>query len=130
VLILGGGFGGLYAALHLDKTIARDRDIEVTLVSRENFVLFTPMLPEVAAGNLDLTDIVSPLRQMLKHVNVLVADVESIDPVETARHPRLRVESRSEDPLLRSSAPRAWLRNQLLQSAGSGRVCLDDEIVR
>jgi 2-polyprenyl-6-methoxyphenol hydroxylase-like FAD-dependent oxidoreductase len=130
VLILGGGFGGLYAALHLDKTIARDRDIEVTLVSRENFVLFTPMLPEVAAGDLDLTDIVSPLRQMLKHTNVLVADVESIDPVETARHHRLRVESRSEDPLLRSSAPRAWLRNQLLQSAGSGRVCLDDEIVR
>jgi NADH dehydrogenase len=82
VLILGGGFGGLYAALHLDKTIARDPDIEVTLVSRENFILFTPMLPEVAAGDLDLTDIVSPLRQMLKHVQVLVADVESIDPVE------------------------------------------------
>jgi NADH dehydrogenase len=82
VLILGGGFGGLYAALHLDKTIARDRDIEVTLVSRENFLLFTPMLPEVGAGDLDLTDIVSPLRQMLKHVNVLIAEVESIDPAE------------------------------------------------
>jgi len=82
VLVLGGGFGGLYAALHLDKTIARDPDIEVTLVSRENFVLFTPMLPEVAAGDLDLTDIVSPLRQMLKHTNVLIADVESIDHVE------------------------------------------------
>ncbi|MEY2541879.1 MAG: hypothetical protein QOI22_1481 [Verrucomicrobiota bacterium] len=82
VLILGGGFGGLYAALHLDKTIARDSEIEVTLVSRENFLLFTPMLPEVAAGDLDLTDILSPLRQMLKHTNVLIADVESIDHVE------------------------------------------------
>src|SRR6202171_6867077 len=82
VLVLGGGFGGLYAALHLDKTIARDPDIEVTLVSRENFVLFTPMLPEVAAGDLDLTDIVSPLRQMLKHTNVLIADVESIYHIE------------------------------------------------
>jgi len=80
VLILGGGFGGLYAALHLDKTIARDQDIEVTLVSRDNFILFTPMLPEVAAGDLDLTDIISPLRQMLKHTNVLIADVKSIDP--------------------------------------------------
>ena len=50
VLILGGGFGGLYAALYLDKTIARDQDVEVTLVSRENFVLFTPMLPEAATG--------------------------------------------------------------------------------
>jgi len=82
VVVLGGGFGGLYAALHLDKTIARDQEIEVTLVSRENFLLFTPMLPEVAAGDLDLTDIVSPLRQMLKHTNVLIADVESIDPVQ------------------------------------------------
>src|ERR1700737_114793 len=82
VLVLGGGFGGLNDALHLDKTIARDPDIEVTLVSRENFILFTPMLPEVGAGDLDLTDIVSPLRQMLKHTNVLIADVESIDHVE------------------------------------------------
>src|ERR1700686_5260576 len=82
VLILGGGFGGLYGALHLDKTIARDQDVEVTLVSRENFIVFTPMLPEAAAGDLDPADIVSPLRQMLKHVNVLVADVDSIDPAE------------------------------------------------
>jgi len=82
VLVLGGGFGGLYAALHLDKTIARDQEIEVTLVSRENFLLFTPMLPEVAAGDLELTDIVSPLRQMLKRTNVLIAEVESIDPAQ------------------------------------------------
>src|SRR5258708_21233860 len=40
VLILGGGFGGFYAALHLDKTIAAAPNVEVTLVSRENFVLF------------------------------------------------------------------------------------------
>jgi NADH dehydrogenase FAD-containing subunit len=82
VLILGGGFGGLYAALHLDKTIARDQEVEITLASRDNFLLFTPMLPEVGAGDLDLTDIISPLRQMLKHVNVLIAEVDSIDPVE------------------------------------------------
>ncbi len=82
ILILGGGFGGLYAALHLDKTIAADPNVEVTLVSRENFVLFTPMLHEVAAGDLEMTDIVSPLRQMLKHVNFLEAEVDAIDLVE------------------------------------------------
>ncbi|MDB6024897.1 MAG: dehydrogenase [Verrucomicrobiales bacterium] len=82
VLILGGGFGGLYAALHLDKTIATDPNVEVTLVSRENFILFTPMLHEVASGELDLTDIVSPLRRTLKHVTFLEADVEAIDLVE------------------------------------------------
>ena len=52
IVILGGGFGGLYSALHFEKTIAADPTVEVTLVSRENFVLFTPMLHEVATGDL------------------------------------------------------------------------------
>ena len=79
VLILGGGFGGFYVAHHLDKTIAADPTVEVTLVSRENFLLFTPMLHEVAAGDLDVSDIVSPPRQVLKHVRFLEAEVERID---------------------------------------------------
>ena len=79
IVILGGGFGGLYSARHFEKTIAADPTVEVTLVSRENFVLFTPMLHEVAAGDLDLSDIVCPLRKMLKQVRFLQADVEGID---------------------------------------------------
>jgi len=79
IVILGGGFGGLYSALHFEKTNAADPTVEVTLVSRENFVLFTPMLHEVAAGDLDSSDIVCPLRQMLKHVRFLQADVDRID---------------------------------------------------
>ncbi len=79
ILILGGGFGGVYAALELDKTLAWKEDVEVTLVSRENFILFTPMLHEVAASDLDLTHIVNPIRKMLKHVNFFHAEVESID---------------------------------------------------
>ncbi len=67
VLILGGGFGGLYAALGLERTLARKRDVEVTLVNRENFSLFTPMLHEVAASDLDMTHIVNPLRKLLSH---------------------------------------------------------------
>ncbi len=51
VLIAGGGFAGLYAAKYFDKTLARGSDVEVTLISRENFILFTPMLHEVAAGD-------------------------------------------------------------------------------
>ena len=51
VIILGGGFAGLSAAMYLDKTLARRADVEVTLISRENFILFTPMLHEVAAGD-------------------------------------------------------------------------------
>ena len=79
ILILGGGFGGLYAALELDRTIARRSDIEVTLVNRENFILFTPMLHEVAASDIDLTHIVNPIRKMLRHVNFFHAEVLRID---------------------------------------------------
>ncbi len=80
ILIAGGGFAGLYAARHLDKHLARRPDIEVTLIARENFILFTPMLHEVAAGDLAPGDIVNPLRRILRHVNVIQADVQSIDP--------------------------------------------------
>lgn len=52
IVIAGGGFDGLYAAMHLDKTLARDTEVEVLLISRENVILFTPMLHEVAAGDL------------------------------------------------------------------------------
>jgi len=79
IVILGGGFGGVYSALELDKTIASRSDIEVTLVSRENFILFTPMLHEVAASDLDLTHIVNPIRKMLRHVNFFHAEIQSID---------------------------------------------------
>ena len=81
VLILGSGFGGMYAALELDRSIARDPDIQVTLVNRENFFLFTPMLHEVAASDLDITHIVSPVRKLLKNVNIFNGDVRSIDIV-------------------------------------------------
>jgi NADH:quinone reductase (non-electrogenic) len=79
ILILGAGFAGLYAALHFEKTLARDPDIEVTLVNRENFFLFTPMLHEVAASDLDMTHIVNPIRKFFRHVQFFEGDVESID---------------------------------------------------
>ncbi len=79
IVIAGGGFAGLYAAKHLDKRLARKPDIEVTLISRDNFILFTPMLHEVAAGDLSPTDIVNPLRRILHHVNVVQADIQAID---------------------------------------------------
>jgi NADH:ubiquinone reductase (H+-translocating) len=79
VVILGGGFGGLYVALRLDKTLRRYTDFEVTLVTRENYFLFTPMLPEVAAGDLELNTIINPLRKLLKRVNTFVGTIEGID---------------------------------------------------
>src|SRR5215831_4898048 len=79
IVIAGGGFAGLYAAMHFDKRLARRADVEVTLISHENYILFTPMLHEVAAGDLYPGDIVNPLRRILRHVNVFEADVQSVD---------------------------------------------------
>jgi NADH dehydrogenase len=79
VLILGGGFGGLYTALGLEQTLARDSDVQVTLVNRENFTLFTPMLHEVAASDLDMTHIVNPVRKLLSRVLFFHGEVVHID---------------------------------------------------
>ncbi|MBX7221959.1 MAG: NAD(P)/FAD-dependent oxidoreductase [Blastocatellia bacterium] len=79
IVILGGGFGGVYAAMEFEKSLARDPNIEITLVNRENFFLFTPMLHEVAASDLDITHIVNPIRKLLKRVNFFHGDVETID---------------------------------------------------
>lgn len=86
IVIAGGGFAGLYAAMYLDKTLARRGEADVILISRENFILFTPMLHEVAAGDLYPGDIVNPIRRVLRHVKVVQAEAKAIDlPTRTVR---------------------------------------------
>src|SRR5438094_2108785 len=75
IIILGGGFGGVYAAIHLEKLLARVDAVEICLISHDNFFLFTPMLHEIAASDLEITNIVNPLRKLLRKVEVLVGDV-------------------------------------------------------
>ena len=65
VIIIGGGFAGVATARELER--AGKGAVEVTLVSRQNFMLFTPMLPEVAAGSIDAHDIMQPLRESARH---------------------------------------------------------------
>jgi NADH dehydrogenase len=79
IVILGGGFGGLYAAMRLDRTLARQDDVEVILVSRENFFLFTPLLHEVAASDLDPSHIVNPVRKLLRRVRFFHGEAGRID---------------------------------------------------
>jgi NADH dehydrogenase len=78
-VIAGGGFGGLYAALELEKALGRRSDLEVTLINKDNFFLFTPMLHEVAASDIDLAHIVSPVRALLRHVRFIQGEVHGID---------------------------------------------------
>lgn len=79
IIILGAGFGGLYTALNLEHSLARDPNVEITLVNRENFIVFTPMLHEVAASDLDITHAVTPIRKLLRRVSFFNGDVEAID---------------------------------------------------
>jgi len=79
VLIVGGGFGGTYTALALERALAANRDVRVTLINRGNSFLFTPMLHEVAASDLDVTNIVSPLRKLLRRVDFFDGEVLGID---------------------------------------------------
>ena len=78
VVIVGGGFAGLYAAKSLGKAPVR-----VTLIDKRNFHLFQPLLYQVATGGLSAGDISSPLRSVLsrqKNVKVLMGEVTGIDP--------------------------------------------------
>jgi len=79
IVIAGGGFGGIYTALELDKWLFRHPSVDVTLVNRDNFFLFTPMLHEVAASDLDITNIVSPVRKLVDDVEFFDGDVERVD---------------------------------------------------
>ena len=79
VLILGGGFGGIYTALELERALRGRADVEVTLVSRENYFLFTPMLHEVAASDLEISAIVNPIHKLLRRVRTFSGSIEAID---------------------------------------------------
>jgi NADH dehydrogenase len=79
VLILGGGFGGTYAAIELERAL-RDRDnVNITLVTRDNYFLFTPMLHEVAASELEMNTIINPLRKLLRRVKTFTGNIEKIN---------------------------------------------------
>jgi len=79
ILILGGGFGGVYAAESLERLFSRDADIEIILLSDENFLLFTPMLPEVISSAIEAKHIISPIRRRFRKVKFQNSEVHSID---------------------------------------------------
>jgi NADH dehydrogenase FAD-containing subunit len=81
ILILGGGFDGIYTAIRLEKMLDRRDDVEITLITRDNFFLFTPMLHEIAACDLELSNTINPLRKMLRRVSTFIGTIESIDLV-------------------------------------------------
>ena len=78
IVILGGGFGGVYTARHLGRMLKAD-EASVTLINRENYSVYQPMLPEIVSGSIGLTDVVSPIRQISPRTELITREVESID---------------------------------------------------
>ena len=79
IVILGGGFGGLYTARHLEKRCRRRKDVEIVLVSRDNFLLMTPLLFEICSGTLDSRHCAFPIRAFLRRTRFVEATVTGID---------------------------------------------------
>jgi NADH dehydrogenase len=79
ILILGGGFGGVTTARYLERLCRSRSDVEIILVSRDNFLLMTPLLFEICSGTLDMRHCSFPIRAFLRSTEFVEATVESID---------------------------------------------------
>jgi NADH dehydrogenase len=78
IAIVGGGFGGIAVAAQLERHL-RPGEADIVVLSRDNYTLFTPMLPEVTSGELEVRHIVTPIRTQLRRSNFILSDVERID---------------------------------------------------
>src|SRR6266850_2489682 len=80
ILILGGGFAGVECMRKLESYFMHDDNVEIVLVSEDNFLLFTPMLPQVASGMIETRHIVIPIRTLCKKTKFYEAQIKNIDP--------------------------------------------------
>ncbi len=79
ILVLGGGFGGVTAARHLERLLGGRDDVAITLVSRENYFVLTPLLFEACSGTLELRHCAQPIRPALRRARFIEATVEGVD---------------------------------------------------
>ena len=79
IVILGGGFGGIFTAKRLEERLKDDPSVEVALVNRENYFVFQPLLPEVAGGAILPTQMLNPIRRMLPRTQFFESEVEKVD---------------------------------------------------
>lgn len=79
IVVIGGGFGGVYTATHLEKIFAGNEQVEVILISEQNYLLFTPMLSEVASSSIEAKHMISPIRACLRDTTFQNSQVQEID---------------------------------------------------
>src|SRR3954468_1255296 len=79
ILVLGGGFGGVTATRHLERMLGWRKDVAITLVSRENYFVITPLLFEACSGTLELRHCAQPIRPALRYARFVEATVEDVN---------------------------------------------------
>ena len=79
IVVLGGGFGGVTTARQLERLLRGIADVEITLVSRENFFVLTPLLFEACSGRLELRHCAQPIRAALRRTRFVEATIEAVD---------------------------------------------------
>lgn len=79
VVILGGGFAGVYTAKYLTRMLGRRRDVHVELLSEENYFVFQPLLPEVAAGGINPNHVVNPIRDLVPKARFRWCTINGVD---------------------------------------------------
>ncbi|MDP2339757.1 MAG: FAD-dependent oxidoreductase [Deltaproteobacteria bacterium] len=79
VVVLGGGFAGVYCAKYLTDMLKRRKDVHVELLSEENYFVFQPLLPEVAAGGVNANHVVNPIRDIVPKAQFRWSKVQSVD---------------------------------------------------
>src|SRR6201993_2600969 len=78
ILILGGGFAGVYTARYLEKLL-RPEEASITLINRENYWIYQPMLPYIISGSIGLTNVVSPIRRLCPRTNLIMREVRDMN---------------------------------------------------
>ncbi|MFI0450954.1 NAD(P)/FAD-dependent oxidoreductase [Actinomadura sp. 6N118] len=116
ILIVGGGYVGMYTALRLQKKLRGDLrrgDVTITVVDPQSYMTYQPFLPEAAAGNIEPRHVVTPLRKVLKRCTIVNGHVTRID------HAEHRVTVRPAGADLAGEKQREFAYDQLVVAAGS-----------
>ena len=81
ILILGGGFAGVYTAMYLEQKMfgIERQKYEISLVSLENYMVFQPFLPEVISGSIEMMHVITPIRRLAKRTNLYTREIQKID---------------------------------------------------
>ena len=97
VVIVGGGFAGLYTAMELDRRLGHHRALEIVVLDRRNYFLFPPLLPSVATGAIETRQVTYPFRRIFEATSVVFRKetVESIDVRAKVVHTRADVDEQS-----------------------------------